>query len=407
MQLVSRFSILLLALSGVRGAVHERATCTPLAQGYDVLDDTPLIDEAIVNCGNGGTIVLPAGQIYSIRSPFNFSSCHGCDVQIEGTLLMSSDRTLWTGKDALFSLAGLKDITIRSVTGTGLIDGNSIAYYARPRWDTSNANNAPYLATITNGSSNIVFSGLKIKNVPMKFFQTNGNSSNLRFENLRLSVEQQEGNRVGIADWESTGFELGGVSNVSINNVDMRFTSINPAMRVGICVAMDHGTHGVSVTNVNCYNAREGAMIMLNQFTNTPGIQGYRRGTAVGSGVSDVLIRNFTFEGEIAAGWKNQIVDDKISNVTWDGVQVVAGRAVTADECFLRCGCSDEFVHACTERANGRTTYMPEVIGKWPQYSNVVFSNFKGNAGTPPADGWGCPPNATICSISFQNWGSS
>ncbi|KAF2194340.1 glycoside hydrolase family 28 protein, partial [Zopfia rhizophila CBS 207.26] len=198
--------------------LHGQATCTPLAQGYEVLDDTPLINDAILNCGNGGTIVLPADQIYSIRSPFNFSACHGCDFQVEGTLLMSSDISLWAGKDALFSLAGKKDVTIRSVTGTGAIDGNSIAYYARPRWDTSQRNDAPYFATITNGSSNIIFSGLTIKNVPMKFFHTNGNATNLRFENLILSVEKQEGDRAGIADWESTGFELGGVSNVSIDN---------------------------------------------------------------------------------------------------------------------------------------------------------------------------------------------
>ena len=401
------FHILLLTLSRVRGAVHQRATCTPLAQGFDALDDTPLINDAIVKCGDGGTIVLPADQIYSIRSPFNFSACHGCDFQVEGTLLMSSDTSLWTGKDALFSLPGMKDITIRSVTGTGVIDGNSIAFYARPRWDHQELNNAPYFATITNGSSNIIFSGLAIKNVPMKFFHTNGNATNLRFENLLLSVEMQEGNRAGIADWESTGFELGGVSDVFINNVQMNFTASNPKARVGVCIAIDRGTHGVSVTNVNCYNAKEGAVIMLEQFMNGPGIGGYRYERVTGSGISDVTIRNFTFEGDVAAGWKNEIADDKIRNVTWDDVHIVSGQAVMANECFLRCGCSDEFSHACFARQDGREGSSPGVVGKWPQYSNVVFSNFKGNPGTPPANGWGCPPNATVCSISFQNWGSS
>jgi hypothetical protein len=241
----------------------------------------------------------------------------------------------------------------------------------------------------------------------MKFFHINGpNTSNLRFSNLKLSVEQQEGNFAGVAAWEATGFEIGGTSDVSISNVKMDFRATNPKSNVGSCIVLDRGTHNIKVSDIECLNARNGAFIMLEGLANGPGIQWYRTDGASGTGISNISIKNFTFDGEVATGWKNEMGNDEIRNVTWDGVNVLAGTAITNQECYLLCGCSDEFSHSCMARDAGVNWDGSPIVGyPWPAYHNIVFSNYKGSVGAQPAAGWGCPPNATECSISFPNWG--
>lgn len=142
----------------------KRDPCVPLAQGYEALDDSPIINDALKACGNGGTIVLPADQIYSIRSPIDFSPCKNCDFQIEGTLyVIRGQWDYWRNIGATFKISNVAGARIRSVTGKGLVDGNAVEYYS---YRTDNGLTvAPAFVHINRSSSDITFENLSMKNV--------------------------------------------------------------------------------------------------------------------------------------------------------------------------------------------------------------------------------------------------
>lgn len=137
--------------------------CTPIAQGYEMIDDSPAINEALKACGNGGTIVLPEDQTYSIRTPIDFTPCKKCDFQIEGALIVASDEwEYWKGIDSTFTLANVTGARIRSVTGKGVLDGNAVTYYLG-RYDSGFWFTRPFVH-ITNDSSDISIENLTMKN---------------------------------------------------------------------------------------------------------------------------------------------------------------------------------------------------------------------------------------------------
>src|SRR5689334_11127190 len=81
-------------------SISRRAECSAFAQGWELIDDSPGINKAISDCGNGGIIILPADQIYSVRSPIDLRPCKGCEVQIEGRLIISqNDWAYWGAQD--------------------------------------------------------------------------------------------------------------------------------------------------------------------------------------------------------------------------------------------------------------------------------------------------------------------
>jgi galacturan 1,4-alpha-galacturonidase len=130
--------LLLTALLTVRSIAAPAATSTctvPPANGWEMVDDSPAINQAIADCGAGGTIIVPAGQLYSIRSQIDFTPCKACDFQLEGQFLVSRDQwQYWNGVGSIIKVAGVNGARIRSVTGKGGIDGNAVDYYYRERW---------------------------------------------------------------------------------------------------------------------------------------------------------------------------------------------------------------------------------------------------------------------------------
>lgn len=105
-------------------ALNARAVCTPTAGGSSSVDDTPAISSAISSCGNGGTIVIPAGTTYYLNTYLDFNGCSGCDFQVEGLLKFASDTDYWEGKTAMINVEDIDGLKIRSLTGSGVIDGN-------------------------------------------------------------------------------------------------------------------------------------------------------------------------------------------------------------------------------------------------------------------------------------------
>lgn len=99
-------------------------TCTPASSGNPSIDDIPAIESALSTCGDGGTIIFPAGRTYYLNSVLDLSSCRGCDIQVEGLLKFTLDTDYWGGRTAMINLEGVEGIHVRSLTGRGVIDGN-------------------------------------------------------------------------------------------------------------------------------------------------------------------------------------------------------------------------------------------------------------------------------------------
>lgn len=114
-----------LALPDATRILNARAsTCTPKAGGSSSTDDVPAITSAIASCGAGGTIVIPSGTTYYLNSVLDFAGCANCDFQVEGLLKFSSSTDYWEGRTAMINVKNIDGIKIRSLTGSGVIDGN-------------------------------------------------------------------------------------------------------------------------------------------------------------------------------------------------------------------------------------------------------------------------------------------
>ncbi|KAJ4295028.1 hypothetical protein N0V90_007036 [Kalmusia sp. IMI 367209] len=381
-------TIALLAARSIARPIAEN-TCTVLANGFEAIDDSPAINDALKECGNGGTIVLPAGEYYSVWTPIDFSYCRSCDFQIEGTLLFASSQlAAFAHYDkSVFTIANATGVRIRSVTGTGVIDGNAYDWYQRSNWNP-HLGGYPFVH-ITNSSSNISVSNLHFKNIQDRFFILQGNSHNLRFDNLRLTAEGINGIW---ASFDNFGFEMGQVANVSITNVDMDFRAKpGPNERpVGTCIAFDHGTDSVDVRNVTCRRAWMGAAIVFST------IFPYVAPTAntSTSTVSNVVVSNFTFDGAHATGvnsWFN-LSKRVIRNVLWEWVRVENGTAADFDPCYS------------TQRS---TQYIPQCL-KMVTYDakGLRFEHFRGNVASPPTDpNWGTVGNGLMdVQTEFVDW---
>jgi len=130
--------------------VGKRAVCTPASLGDTQKDDTVGIKAAITSCGNGGTIIIPSGKIYSLRTMLDFTGCVKCDFQIEGTLKASGDTDYWATQPAMLYVNKISGVSIRSLTGTGVIDGNGQNAYDIFAVDTTLKR--PTLLLVSGGS---------------------------------------------------------------------------------------------------------------------------------------------------------------------------------------------------------------------------------------------------------------
>lgn len=105
-------------------AVKRSDACTPEAGGSASTDDVPAIAKAIASCGDGGTIVIPDNSTYYLNSVLDFEGCTGCDFQVEGLLKFTDSTDFWEGKEAMISVHDIEGVTIRSASGSGVIDGS-------------------------------------------------------------------------------------------------------------------------------------------------------------------------------------------------------------------------------------------------------------------------------------------
>ncbi|KAJ6177872.1 hypothetical protein N7519_008333 [Penicillium mononematosum] len=217
---------------------HARASpCTPAAGGSASIDDVPAITSAIASCGKGGTIVIPAGKTYYLNSPLDFAGCVGCDFQVEGLLKFSSSTDTWKGQTAMINIKNIDGLKIRSLTGSGVIDGNG-----QDAWDLfakDSSYERPTLLYITGGS-NIEVSNLRQMNPPNVFNSVKGNTKTAKFLDLKMDATSKSVNEPKNTD----GFDIGASTDVTISNVNVKNDDD--------CVAFKPGADGVTVKDITC-----------------------------------------------------------------------------------------------------------------------------------------------------------
>lgn len=88
-----RVLLQILAVTGTSQAAQAKASstvCTVPAAGSESIDDAPAILEAFRKCGHGGKIIF-TNTTYHVNSVMNTTGLQDCEVDLQGTLLVSLD----------------------------------------------------------------------------------------------------------------------------------------------------------------------------------------------------------------------------------------------------------------------------------------------------------------------------
>ncbi|KAJ7039713.1 extracellular exo-polygalacturonase [Mycena alexandri] len=197
----------------------KRATCTPVSAGDAGTDDVPAIEAAFKSCGNG-------------RRTLSFAGCrYSQDV--------GRSQLFWNGVSTVISINAISGGMMRSVTGTGIVDGNGVPYWIAFAANSSYAR--PTLVSITGASKGITISNLRFKNPANVFHSVNGGSTNILYENLRMDATSTA---TAIAK-NTDGFDVGASTFVTIKNTTVvNQPGSNFALVSGITCT---GSHGLSV----------------------------------------------------------------------------------------------------------------------------------------------------------------
>ncbi|KAF2014377.1 glycoside hydrolase family 28 protein [Aaosphaeria arxii CBS 175.79] len=371
----------------------KKAPCIVEAGGYEAIDDAPAINNAIKECGNAGIIVLPQDQIYSIHSTIDFSPCRNCDVQLEGRLLLYMDWTLWENKSAIISMHGVKGAKLRSLTGSGVVDGNSKQFFQRYRVGLQ-YDNQPVLLPII-GSSDILVDGITVRNAPKQFFRVDGQSSQIKFSNLNVVVENQWWQAIWTKA-ESIAFQFRNSSAVVVDTVNVNMNASRwggPVDdKVGVCVGIDYSTSDIDIRNIYC-NTSDGVLIQFGSvgFYNYP--------PADDQWARDIRISNLTSDAVSNGGFKNLAGFDyaKVHNLTYDGVDIRSKYTpLTIDLCYLISN-GRSLSDICSTRPGGAMERLHA------EFTDIWFKNYRGRISKTGLD---CFYNST-CDFHFENWSNT
>ncbi|KAI9727876.1 MAG: hypothetical protein M1834_007922 [Cirrosporium novae-zelandiae] len=346
--------------------VKRASTCTPSSAQNAGTDDVAAIESAFSKCGDGGVIVIPSGITYAIRSTLDFTGCSNCDFQIEGTLKVSDDIDYWDGVTAIFSVSGITKAKIRSLTGSGVIDGNGQDF-----WDefaTNSDFDRPTLFYITK-SSGITVENLYFKNAPNVFHSAVGSSTNIVYKDITLKATSKSDNDPKNTD----GWDIGPASYVTITNATVTNDDDCVAFKPGAnYVTVDtitcKGSHGLSVGSLGKTNTDTVKNIYVTNAkmidsTKAVGIKLYPGGSSHGTGV--------------------------VSNVTWDGV-VVSGcdYAAQIQSCY---GEDSDYCSSYPSTATVTDVYFKDFSGTTSSKYEPVIANID------------CPADGT-CDVYFEDW---
>ncbi|MDE6267518.1 MAG: glycoside hydrolase family 28 protein [Muribaculaceae bacterium] len=141
-----------------------------------VTDNAPAIQRAIDHCAEagGGTVIIPAGQTF-ITGPIHLASNLNLHLEPGSRLLAAPDESLYTesafldnrGEGMMWISA--RDVTNLSITGTGTIDGNGVAFMGAELSDSyelkpvTDFDPRPHVLTII-GANGVRISDVTVRN---------------------------------------------------------------------------------------------------------------------------------------------------------------------------------------------------------------------------------------------------
>jgi hypothetical protein len=284
---------------------------------------------------------------------------------------MSVDWNFWTNKTAYMSAIGAKGLTLHSLTGNGLIDGNARGWYQRyhmPFYVSDPYEFQPILMLITE-SQDIRISGLQLQNAPREFFRVDGGSRGVAFSDLRVVVQDQW-YQLEHTMWESSAFQLRNSSSIHLSDIVVDFRTDDTPWRAtagtGACVMLDWGLDDVSVSDISCSGTFYGVMVQFSAVDMDKCIPP----PPVEAQVSrNIVIRNYTANSDHNAGFLHgpQIGRPQVYNLTYDTVTIVNGS-------YLENSANYDLPIHC------RYTWTPDFVGN---YTDIWFKNFRGNLGVP------------------------
>ncbi|KAG8772187.1 hypothetical protein FRC12_003212 [Ceratobasidium sp. 428] len=310
-------------LHSVLFGVARAATCVVSSAGNTNVSDVPAIKAAFASCGNGGVIQFPAGKTYAINELLKIQGCNGCEVQLDGTLKLKADITLWNTQSQPFAFQtsylaiivdGAKNMKFHSPTGKGLIDGNGQAWYDKA------PSIRPVLFTTAN-STGVTYDNIKMINSPM-WFNLVTDSSYITFTNTVLNATSSSSKAAKNTD----GFDTYRSNHVTIQNLWYNggddCISFKPnSTDVTVKNATALGSHGVSVGSIAQY----------------PGIYDI---------IQNIWVQNVTFangldgtksqNGVRIKSWPGGYGAGMVKNVTYQDIVVNSvTNPVTIDSCYM------------------------------------------------------------------------
>lgn len=156
-------SALLLALAGCTSNTKSYDVCSFGATGDGTTDDAAAIQKAIDQCSDngGGTVVFPSAKTF-MAGPIHLRSNVNLHFEPNSRLLANPDEAVYTESafgenrgEGMMWISG-KDIENISITGTGTIDGNGVAFMGKELDDSyelkpvTDFDPRPHVLTLTN-----------------------------------------------------------------------------------------------------------------------------------------------------------------------------------------------------------------------------------------------------------------
>jgi galacturan 1,4-alpha-galacturonidase len=368
------------SVAPAKSPVAKGPLCTPAAGNSISKDDTPTIYAAIQKCGNGGTIVIPAGKTYYLNTALNFDGCKSCVFQLDGTLRASDDLTYWEGKTAILYLKNIPGLTI---TGTGVIDGNG--QKAWDRFATDSSYKRPTLFYI-DGGHDINMHGWKMINPPNVFHSVKGDALNIVYSNLNMSAISTSKNPPKNTDGkilsflpvqnpadQYLGFDVGASTFVTLTDI----TVING----DDCVAFKPGANHTTVTGITC--------------TGSHGLSVGSLGKSSADTVSNIYVSDATMISSTkAVGIKTYPMGNNhgvstVTNVTFNNIKVQnSDYAIQIQSCY---GEDDAYC-----KTNGNNAVL----------KGIVFEGISGttsNKYSPVTSSLNCGANG-VCDVKVKGY---
>ncbi|KAH8723772.1 pectin lyase fold/virulence factor [Phaeosphaeriaceae sp. PMI808] len=218
-------------------------------------DDSANILDAIKQCNNGGHVVFPKGQKFTIGTALDLTFLNHIDLDIQGTIQFTNDTNYWqknafyqTFQNAttFFQLGG-NDV---NVYGGGTLDGNGQAWY------DLYAKDIYILRPILFGA--IGLHGGRIEDLNFRYspqwFTLVANSTDVLFSNIDIAGGSVSKNKAKNTDgWDTYRSDNIVIQNSHIDNGDDCVSFKPNSTNVVVQNLWCNGSHGISVGSLGQY----------------------------------------------------------------------------------------------------------------------------------------------------------